>query len=89
MLNKNKSFLLITSAQDELKLLSSLDTLGYIEFDVLCNRSCLEERLFANSELSWLSHNTYHFIGKYELRGEYMVHRVYICSNPKPALVVR
>ena len=71
---ENKFFLPIISAQDELKLLSSLNTLGYIEFDVLCNLSCLEDKLFANSELSWLSHNTYHFIGKYNFREEYMVH---------------
>jgi hypothetical protein len=88
ILEENKSFLPITSAQDELKLLSSLNTLGYIGFDVLCNLSCLEERIFANSDLSWLSHNTYHFIGKYNFRGEYMVHQVYICSNLKYSLVV-
>ena len=31
---ENKSFLPIASLHDELKLLSSLNTLGYIEFDV-------------------------------------------------------
>ena len=36
----------IASANDELKLISSLKTLGYIEFDVLCNLSDLEEQLF-------------------------------------------
>ena len=33
----------IDSGMNELKLLSSLKTLGYIEFDVFCNLSDLEE----------------------------------------------
>ena len=41
----------IASANDELKLISSLKTLGYIEFDVLCNLSDLEEQLFEHAEL--------------------------------------
>ena len=36
---------------NELKLLSSLKTLGYIEFDVLYNLSDLEEQLFEHVEL--------------------------------------
>ena len=43
---ENKYVMHIASANDELKLLSSLHTLGYIEFDDLCNLDCLEERLF-------------------------------------------
>ena len=35
----------IATKTDELKQLSSLHTLGYIEFDVLCNLDCLEESL--------------------------------------------
>jgi hypothetical protein len=35
----------ITSVHDELKLLSSSNSLGYIEFDVLCNQDNLEEKL--------------------------------------------
>jgi hypothetical protein len=34
----------IATEQDELKLLSSLNTLGYIEFHTLCARSSLEEK---------------------------------------------
>ena len=64
-------------------MLSSLNTLGYIEFDVLCDLNCLEEKLFAYSELTCLSNHTYHFIGKYNCKGEYLVHKVYICSNLK------
>jgi hypothetical protein len=33
---KNRHFLSIATEKDELKLLSSLNTLGYIEFDTLC-----------------------------------------------------
>jgi hypothetical protein len=38
-----RTFNSITSVHDELKLLSSLNTLGYIEFYVLCNLNNLEE----------------------------------------------
>jgi hypothetical protein len=40
---------------DELKLLSCLNTLGYIEFDVMCNLSYLVEKLYAYADLPWLS----------------------------------
>ena len=80
---ENSLFLPITSAQNELKLLSSLNTLGYIEFDVLCNLNNLKEKLCMNADFPWLSKNTYHVIGRYNCKGDYMVHRVYICSNLK------
>jgi hypothetical protein len=50
---------------DELKLLYSLNTLGYIEFDVLCNLNNLEEKLSFSADLPWLSKHTYHAIGRY------------------------
>jgi hypothetical protein len=80
---ENNVFLPIANAHDEQKLLSSLklNTLSYIDIDVLCNLNYLEERLFTHSELPCLSSNTYHFLGKHTCRGDYMVHRVYICSN--------
>jgi hypothetical protein len=40
---------------DELKLLSSLNTLGYIEFDVLCNNLNNLEKLSFSTDLLWLS----------------------------------
>jgi hypothetical protein len=70
---KIRTFNPITSVHDELKLLSSLNTLGYIEFDVLCNLNNLEEKLSFSVELPWLSKHTYHVIGRYNLKGEYMV----------------
>jgi hypothetical protein len=84
---ENKSFVPITSVHHELQLISSLNTLGYIEFDVLCNLNNLNEKLFMHDDLPWLSKHTCHVIGKYDSKGEYMVHRVYICSNLKSSYV--
>jgi hypothetical protein len=86
---KIRTFNPITSAHDELKLFSSLNTLGYIEFDVLCNLNNLEEKLSFSAELPWLSKHTYHVIGRYNWKGEYMVHRVYICLNMKSPFVMK
>jgi hypothetical protein len=81
---KIRTFNPITSVHDELKLLSSLNTLGYIEFDVLCNLNNLEGKLYFIADFSWLSKHSYHVTGRYNWKGEYMVHRVYTCSNMKP-----
>jgi hypothetical protein len=78
----------IATEQDELKLLSSLNTLGSIEFHTLCARSSLEEK-FKYAGLSWLSRCTYHFIGNYNCKEEYMVHHIYISSNLKSPFVVQ
>ena len=48
---KNKHVIHIATKTDEFKLLYSLHTLGYIEFDVLCNLDCLEESLFKYVDL--------------------------------------
>ena len=50
------------SEVDELKLLSSLNTLGYIEFDVPCNLSSLEEKLYSYADLPWFFRHTYHVL---------------------------
>jgi hypothetical protein len=80
---EDKPFHPITYAQDELKLLSSLNTLGYIEFDFMCNLICLKEKLKFDSSLSSFNHCSFHAIGKYNNKGEYLVHKVYICCNLK------
>ena len=67
----------------KLNLLSSLNTLGYIEFDILCNLNCLKEKLKFDSGLPNFNHCSLHAIGKYDSKGEYLVHKVYICSNLK------
>ncbi len=71
----------IASENEELKLLSSLNTWGYIQFDDLCPLNCLEKKLFARFELPCPSNVSFHIIGNYDSKGEYNVHRVYICSN--------
>ena len=77
---ENKKLLPIASQKDELKLLSSLNTLRYIEFDNLCTLSSLKEK-FICAELPWLHRCIYHFIGRYNCKGEYVVHRVCMCLN--------
>jgi hypothetical protein len=52
--SENRHFLSIATEKDELKLLSSLNTLGYIEFNTLCALSNLKEK-FLCAELPWLS----------------------------------
>jgi len=64
---ENKYFLPIASVQDELMLLSSLNTLGYIEFDILCNLNNLNGKLFVHADLPWISKHTYYIIGKYDI----------------------
>jgi hypothetical protein len=49
--SKIRIFNSITSVHDELKLLSSLNTLGYVEFDVLCNLNNLEDKLSFSANL--------------------------------------
>ena len=73
---ENRHFLHIAGDVDELKLLSSLSTLGYIELDVLCNLSYLEEKLFGYADFPWFSRHTYHAIGKYNNNGQYIIQRV-------------
>jgi hypothetical protein len=59
----------IASANGELKPLSSLNTLGYIEFDFLFNLNCLEDRLVEYADFLWFSRQTYHAIDKYNNKG--------------------
>ena len=77
----NKHVHHIANEQEEVNLLSSLSTLGYIEFDVLCNLDRLEAKLYGVSGLPWSSRNTFRAIGKYNSKGEYLVHKLYICSD--------
>ena len=63
--------------------------MGYNEFDVLYNVSYLEEKLNAYADFLWLSRHTYHIFGKYNNKGQYMIERVYICTNPNSPFVVQ
>jgi hypothetical protein len=78
-----RTFNPITIVHDELKLLSSWNTLGYIKFDILCNLNNLAEKLSFTADFPWLSKHTLHALGKYTCKGDYMVHQVYIRSNMK------
>ena len=86
---KNRLVIHNASEVDELKLLSSLNTLGYIEFDVPCNLSSLEEQLYAYADLPWFSRHTYHIFGKYNNQGQYLIQRVYICTCPNSPFIVQ
>jgi hypothetical protein len=48
--------------------------MGYIEFDDLCELSCLENDMFVGSELPGSSNVSFHVIGKYNCKEDYMVH---------------
>ena len=76
----------ISSKKEELKLLSSFNTLGYIEFEVPCNLNCLKENLHFGFELLSLHHCSLHAIGEYDWKGEYLVHKIYICSRMKHSM---
>jgi hypothetical protein len=78
----------VNNENEELKLISCLNTLGYIEFDILCNLDCLEKKLFQNCISPCFDHCSFYGIGKYNTRGEYMVRRVYIYLDLKPPLRV-
>ena len=62
---ENRHVIHNASDVDELKLMSSLNTLGYIEFDVLCNLKYSEEKLYTYANLPWFARHTYHVFGNY------------------------
>jgi hypothetical protein len=68
----------VNNENEELKLISSFNTLGYIEFDILCNLDCLENKLFQNCISPCFDHCSFYEIGKYNICEEYMVHWMYI-----------
>jgi hypothetical protein len=73
----------IDMEKQELHIISTLNTLGYIDFNVPYNLNCLEERLSKESALQCFSRCVFRAIGKYDDRGEILMHRVYMCSNLK------
>jgi hypothetical protein len=78
----------VTCATNELNLLSSLDTFGYIEYDVPCDLNIVEKRMFCQTHLSLLTRNNFHAIGTYD-NGVFMLHRVYICSDLNPHSIMQ
>jgi hypothetical protein len=71
------------SKNDEAQLLSSLHTMGYIEFDDLCDLNSLEKKLLQNYDLLSFDRYSFHATRKYDNDNKYMVDRVYICSDSK------
>jgi hypothetical protein len=71
----------IDSEKEELKIISSLNCLGYIKFDFVCDLNSLENELFQKSGLLYLDYCTFHAIGLYDNNNSYIVQKVYICSD--------
>jgi hypothetical protein len=69
--------------KQQLCIISTLNTLGYIDFNVPYNLNCLEERLSKESGLQCFSRYVLRAIDKYDDGGEILMHRVYMCSNLK------
>jgi hypothetical protein len=55
-----------TCATNELNLLSSLDTFGYIEYVVSCDLNIVEKIMFCQTKLSLFTRNFFHAIGSYD-----------------------
>jgi hypothetical protein len=72
----------IDMEKQELHIISTLNTLGYIDFNVPYNLNCLEKRLSKESGLQCFSRCVFGAIGKYD-GGEILMHPVYMCSNLK------
>jgi hypothetical protein len=53
----NKHIVTIGGIKEEMRLVSSLNTLGYIESNDLCNLNNLKEKLFMCNDLPLLSRN--------------------------------
>jgi hypothetical protein len=69
----------IDSEKEELKIISSINCLGYIEFDFVCLLSSLGNELFQKSGLLYLDCCTFHALGLYDNNNSYIVQKVYIC----------
>jgi hypothetical protein len=63
-----------------LKIVSSLNGLGYFKFDFVCDLNSLENGLFKKSGLLYLDYCTFHAIGLFDNNNRYIVQKVYICS---------
>jgi hypothetical protein len=78
----------IDSEKEELKIISSLNCLGYIKFDFVCDLNSLENELFQKSGLLYLDYCTFHAIGLYDSNNSYIVQKVYICSDLTSSFMV-
>jgi hypothetical protein len=71
----------IHSEKEELKILSSINCLGYIKFDFVCHLNSLENELFQKSSLLYLDYCNFYALGLYDNNNSYIVQKVYICSD--------
>jgi hypothetical protein len=78
----------IDSEKEELKIISSINCLGYIEFDFVCHLKSLENELFQKSGLPYLDYYTFRALGLYDNNNSHIVHKVYICSNLTTSFMV-
>jgi hypothetical protein len=58
--------LCINSEKEELKIISSLNCLGYIKFDFVCNPNSLDNELFQKFSLLYHDYCTFYAIGLYD-----------------------
>jgi hypothetical protein len=71
-----------------LKIISSLNCLGYIKFDFVCDLNSLENELFQKSGLLYLNYCTFHAIGLYDNNNRYIVQKIYICLDLTTSFMV-
>jgi hypothetical protein len=76
------------SENKELKIISSLNCLDYIEFDFVCHLNSLKNELFQKSGLLYLDYCTFHAIGLYDNNNSYIVQKAYICSDLTTSFMV-
>jgi hypothetical protein len=79
----------VTCDTNELNLLSSLDTFGYIEYDVPCDLKTIEKRMFCQTNLPLFTRNNFHAIDTYDYNNAFMVYIVYICSDLNPHSIMQ
>jgi hypothetical protein len=78
----------IDSENEEMKIISSINCLGYIKFDFVCHLNSLENELFHKSGLLYLNYCTFHALGLYNNNNSYIVRKVYICSDLTTSFMV-
>jgi hypothetical protein len=71
-----------------LKIISSINCLGYIKFDFVCHLNSLENELFQKSGLLYLDYCTFHALGLYGNNNIYIVQKVNICLDLTTSFMV-
>jgi hypothetical protein len=78
----------IDSEKEELKIISSINCLGYIEFDFVCHLNSLENELFQKSRLLYLDYWTFHALDLYDNNNSYIMQKIYICLDLTTSFMV-